>query len=174
MRARPFQLPLTSLLRKRIEPGDFVDSYAVPLAEPELTPVQLAERLTMMPGWVNGLLWLRNGLVSPFGLKTDAHLPPANPDPGIGDYVSFFRLEELSPNEAILGEDDRHLDFRVSVLKTAGPPAACRPFHVGPSAQSRRPALPARRAPVPQADHPPHAGQRRRLVGTECKTPAGK
>lgn len=121
MRARPFQLPLTSLLRKRIEPGDFVDSYAVPLAEPELTPVQLAERLTMMPGWVNGLLWLRNGLVSPFGLKTDAHLPPANPDPGIGDYVSFFRLEELSPNEAILGEDDRHLDFRVSVLKTAGP-----------------------------------------------------
>lgn len=121
MRARPFQLPLTSLLRKRIELGDFVDSYAVPLAEPELTPVQLAERLTMMPGWVNGLLWLRNGLVSPFGLKTDAHLPPANPDPGIGDYVSFFRLEELSPNEAILGEDDRHLDFRVSVLKTAGP-----------------------------------------------------
>lgn len=77
MQARPFQLPLTSLLRKRIGPGDFVDSYAVPLADPELTPVQLAERLTVMPGWVNGLLWLRNGLVSPLGLKTGADLPPA-------------------------------------------------------------------------------------------------
>jgi hypothetical protein len=121
MRARPFQLPLTSLLRKRIEPGDFVDSYAVPLAEPELTPLQLAERLTVMPGWVNGLLWLRNGLVSPLGLKTGAGLPPPPPDPGVGDYVSFFKLDEVSPNEAILGEDDHHLDFRVSVLKTAGP-----------------------------------------------------
>jgi len=121
MRARPFQLPLTSLLRKRIGPGDFVDSYAVPLADPDLTPMQLAARLTVMPGWVNGLLWLRDGLVSPLGLKTGADVPPANGDPGIGDYVSFFRLEELSPNEAILGEDDRHLNFRVSVLKTAGP-----------------------------------------------------
>ncbi len=122
MRARPFQLPLTSLLRKHMQPGDFVDSYAVPLANPELTPLQLAERLTVMPGWVNGLLWLRNGLVSSLGLKTAAHLPqPSGPEPAVGDYVSFFRLEELSSNEAILGEDDRHLDFRVSVLKTAGP-----------------------------------------------------
>lgn len=122
MRARPFQLPLTSLLRKRMQPGDFVDSYAVPLADPELTPLQLAERLTVMPGWVNGLLWLRNGLVSPFGLKTAADLPPpSGVDPEPGDYVSFFRLDELSSNEAILGEDDAHLDFRVSVLKTAGP-----------------------------------------------------
>lgn len=121
MRARPFQLPLTSLLRKRIGPGDFVDSYAIPLAEPELTPVELAARLAVMPEWVNGLLWLRNRLVAPLGLKTGAGLPPTPPHPEVGDYVSFFRLDELSPNEAILGEDDRHLDFRVSVLKTAGP-----------------------------------------------------
>ncbi len=121
MRVRPFKLPLASLLQKRIGQVDFVDSYAVPLADPNLTPVQLAERLTVMPSWVNGLLWLRNGLVAPLGLKTGADLPPSPADPGVGDYVSFFRLEELSPNEAILGEDDRHLDFRVSVLKTAGP-----------------------------------------------------
>ena len=121
MRARPFQLPLTSLLRKRIGPGDFVDSYAIPLAEPELTPVELAARLAVMPEWVNGLLWLRNRLVAPLGLKTGTGLPAPPPHPEVGDYVSFFRLDELSPNEAILGEDDRHLDFRVSVLKTAGP-----------------------------------------------------
>jgi hypothetical protein len=121
MRARPFQLPLTSLLRKRIGPGDFVDSYVIPLAEPELTPVELAARLAVMPEWVNGLLWLRNRLVAPLGLKTGAGLPPTPLHPEVGDYVSFFRLDELSPNEAILGEDDRHLDFRVSVLKTAGP-----------------------------------------------------
>jgi len=137
MRARPFQLPLTSLLRRRIGPGDFVDSFAVPLAEPDLTPVQLAQRLAVMPDWANGLLWLRNRLVAPFGLKTGAGLPPAPLTPEVGDYVSFFRLEELSPNEAILGEDDRHLDFRVSVLKTGGPqPLAAvstwvRPHHLG-------------------------------------------
>lgn len=122
MRPRPFQLPLTSLLRKRLQPGDFLDSYAVPLGDSELTPLQLAQRLTVMPGWANALLWLRNGLVAPFGLKTAADLPaPSTTDPAPGDYVSFFRLEELSGNEAILGEDDRHLDFRVSVLKTSGP-----------------------------------------------------
>lgn len=121
MRARPFQLPLNSLLRQRIRPGDFVDSFAVKLAEPQLTPVQLAVRLAVMPDWANVLLWLRNRLVTPLGLKTGADLPPTPAEPEIGDYVSFFRLEQLSHNEAILGEDDRHLDFRVSVLKTTGP-----------------------------------------------------
>lgn len=121
MRALPFRLPLTSRLHDRMQKGDYLDSYAVPLAESGATPLELAQRIAVMPGWVNLLLLLRNGLVAPLGLRTSG--PPPSPDPGIGDYVGIFRLESVSDSEAILGENDAHLDFRISVLKTSGPDA---------------------------------------------------
>ena len=34
--------------------------------------------------------------------------------------IDFFRLYEIAGDEAILGEDDRHLDFRVSVQRRSG------------------------------------------------------
>lgn len=121
MSARPFRLPLSSLLHRHLRPGDFLDSYAVSLPDPRATPLQLAQHLADMPRWVTALLALRDGLVRPFGLKTAADFPPPSSNPGIGDYVNFFRVDALSETEAILGENDRHLDYRVSVLKTLGP-----------------------------------------------------
>lgn len=121
MSVHPFRLPLSSLLHRHLRPGDFLDSYAVPLDDPDASPLQLAQRLADMPGWVTALLVLRDSLVRPFGLKTGADFPEPSPDPGLGDYVNIFRVDALSATEAILGENDRHLDYRVSVLKTLGP-----------------------------------------------------
>jgi hypothetical protein len=63
-------------------------------------------------GWVGWLLALRDGLVGPFGLKTAAKLQQAPP----GERISIFRIHACEPREIVMGEDDRHLDFRVSVL----------------------------------------------------------
>lgn len=63
-----------------------------------------------MPAWVRTLMRLRNLLVRPLGLKGDpeaaaADMPRIGMFPVIGD----------SPNEIVLGLDDRHLDFRIVV-----------------------------------------------------------
>lgn len=119
MSVRPFHLPMDSNLRQRVRPGDFMDSYPVTVADPALTPLDYAGRLARMPAWVNLLMALRNRAVAPFGLKTEFGPAGAAAAPAIGDYVGIFRLEALSRAEAILGEDDMHLDFRISVYKTS-------------------------------------------------------
>ncbi len=35
----------------------------------------------------------------------------------VGQRVGIFTIQSIEPNELIAGEDDKHLDFRVSVFK---------------------------------------------------------
>lgn len=41
-------------------------------------------------------------------------------------HIDFFRIRSRSERELVLGEDDRHLDFRISVLLQPGPPGTAR------------------------------------------------
>jgi hypothetical protein len=62
-----------------------------------------------MPFWAGPLLWLRNILVAPFGLK------PADPGaiPATADRAGFFPVLSQDSGRIVLGLDDRHLDFRI-------------------------------------------------------------
>ena len=51
-------------------------------------------------------------MVAGFGLKTSSELR----DDVATDRIDFFRVYDRRRHEIILGEDDRHLDFRLSVL----------------------------------------------------------
>ncbi len=67
---------------------------------------------------------LRNAVVSLFGLKT-GDMDGKRPEKialKTGQKVGMFRVYEVSETEVILGEDDRHLNFRVSVFLDAAPP----------------------------------------------------
>jgi hypothetical protein len=61
---------------------------------------------------------LRDTLVAPFGLKTaPRHL--TSPQTRLfqpGNRVGIFRVYQRSAEEILMGDDDRHLDYRVSVL----------------------------------------------------------
>ena len=46
-----------------------------------------------------------------FGIKTSKQLETAR-----GERIRFFRVYDTSASEIILGEDDAHLDFRLSVM----------------------------------------------------------
>lgn len=61
-----------------------------------------------MPGWVDILFNLRNKIVSIFGLKTPERT--TNSD-------LIFTIIENRNEEIVMGEDDKHLNFRASVLK---------------------------------------------------------
>jgi hypothetical protein len=65
--------------------------------------------------WVSALLVLRDAIVRPFGVKTTGDLR-TTPRAASEDRIDIFRIHSVSENEVIVGEDDRHLDFRASIL----------------------------------------------------------
>jgi len=97
-------LPTQSLLQAYLEPDDFLDCYRCESA----SDVEQASKQAMnFPFWVNWLMRIRNIAVMPFGLKTDM---------GDGETIGFFPIVARSHNEIVLGFDDKHLDFRISIL----------------------------------------------------------
>lgn len=61
---------------------------------------------------------VRDAAVTAFGVRTSGELRRARPDQA---YIDFFPVLSESADEIVLGEDDRHLDFRLSLLRQAGP-----------------------------------------------------
>jgi hypothetical protein len=112
-------LPAESLLANPIRPYSYQDSYAAIV--PDSLSVQDAawDFFGQAPAWVSALMRLRNRIVSVFGLKTGGSAPVKKAELKPGTKVGLFRIYSVSRTEVILGEDDRHLDFRVSVLLAA-------------------------------------------------------
>lgn len=127
MTARFTDMPTTSRLHGFYGPGDFMDCVAVSCpANGSISDI--AQTVFQTPPRVmKPLLALRDLVVQPFGVKTtrnvleqtDGHQrlghlgQPLSP----GDYLSFFQVQAVYADEIILGEDDRHLDFRASVFR---------------------------------------------------------
>ncbi|TGE23695.1 DUF2867 domain-containing protein [Hymenobacter aquaticus] len=110
-------------------PAHYTDAYRLPL--PAHAPHGAAAVAQWLfgpgPAWVGYLMKLRDWLVRPFGLRTfpAAARPPQGATLEVGGRLGPFRVFAVGPREVILGQDDRHLDFRVSVLveAPAGPAA---------------------------------------------------
>jgi hypothetical protein len=99
------ELPAHSLLGERVASTDFLDCYCV---ASDLSPRRAAEVITDFPGWARFLLHIRRIVTSPFGLSNDG--------PSAPDKVGVFPVETETGRELIAGFNDKHLDFRVSVI----------------------------------------------------------
>lgn len=118
----PAELPATSALAREQEKYPYRDSNCRPLRRHEASADELiAAFLAAPPGWVDSLMLARDRIVSRCGLKTAGprHAIPQPPF-RVGQQLGVFRILHLTPGEAILGEDDRHLDFRLSLMIDAG------------------------------------------------------
>lgn len=69
---------------------------------------EISKEILVMPPWVELLFKARNRLVGIFGLKTERNT--SKPD-------TFFTVTENREDEIVMGEDDKHLNFRLSILK---------------------------------------------------------
>lgn len=77
--------------------------------------------LTSGPKWADSLMLIRDKVVGVFGLKTSEQLTAEarNPDNfkfHVGEQLDIFKVYAKTENELILGDDDKHLSFRVSLL----------------------------------------------------------
>lgn len=113
-------VPTQALAQYDFDPVHYADAFRIALAKDcTMGMAELAHHLfgrkASFPIYVGWLLYLRDFLVKPFDIKTTSQV---NESKSQGDRDTFFELLQELENEVILGEDDGHLDFRVSLLKT--------------------------------------------------------
>jgi hypothetical protein len=77
--------------------------------------------LTSGPKWADRLMLIRDKVVGVFGLKTSEQrtAEARNPDNfkfQVGEQLDIFKVYAKNENELVIGEDDKHLSFRVSLL----------------------------------------------------------
>ena len=108
--------PSDSLIADWYAQAQLLDSYAVVIpSTPSRNMRQLATlALGDPPVWFRTLLAMRDAAVSPFGVKSSRALRQGNPNEA---RVDFFPVLQEQENEIVLGENDRHLDFRLSLLR---------------------------------------------------------
>ena len=112
-------IPDDSAIRTIYRSVDLSDAYSIVLPPGSTTdPEQLARHVFAHQAfWVNGLMTVRDFAVSGLGLKTSKHLKTLGAE--VKDRVGIFKIYSKRDREIILGEDDKHLDFRLSVYVVA-------------------------------------------------------
>jgi hypothetical protein len=116
-------IPASSVLgRDLIGAAYFHDSYRVLLAHPELSIVDIFFALFgHTPRWMKALLITRNAIARRFGLEvpTVAEIltPMMRPTYSVGDKIGPWPIFFIGDNELVAGRNNKHLDFRLSVLK---------------------------------------------------------
>jgi hypothetical protein len=110
-------LPTETSVTRIYSSTDLADAFAIELpAGATNDPEQLARFIfAQQPPWVHGLMVVRDAIVSLFGLKTAKQLSAVELQQRT-QRVGIFKVYDTKPNEIVLGEDDKHLDFRVSLL----------------------------------------------------------
>ena len=109
--------PAHSVIAELYDRADLVDAFAITMTEaiePDID--QVARAVLGNPSWwFRALLACRDVLVAPFGVKTSATLRMEMKATAV-PHIDFFPIVRRSAKEVIIGSDDKHLDFRTSVL----------------------------------------------------------
>jgi Protein of unknown function (DUF2867) len=112
----------SALSRELIGNAHFHDAYRAPLARPELGIVDIFFALFgHTPLWMKLTLIVRNAAASLAGLEvpTVAEImrPKIRESYSVGDKIGPWPIFFIGDNEIVAGRDNRHMDFRLSVLK---------------------------------------------------------
>lgn len=94
------------------------DAYRVAITNPDVTDIDAAVRafFEQSPKWLEGLMRVRNAVVKRLGFETgdpERRALPPRFEPG--DSMGPFGVFERSENEIVMGSDDSHFSFRLSM-----------------------------------------------------------
>ncbi len=118
-------LPRGTLVEHDFPRIDYADAYQARLPVGLAVDVDSIARSIFLsvPRWIHTLMALRNRIVAPIGLKTPDWDAIESEEPRFqpGSSIRGFRVIERTEDEIVFGEEDSHLDFRLSILRqTAG------------------------------------------------------
>ena len=108
------ELPDGTLIIKNLSSVDYYDSYMI-VKKNEDSIGKITEKILTLPSWIKIALRIRYYLIAkPFGLTTgrfdDITInPEASHEP--------VPIVEKNENEIVMGSDDKHLYYRMSVMK---------------------------------------------------------
>lgn len=112
-RAKPVEVP-PNLPDPALPYADWADAFEITSHDDALSMTQIAERTVgSSPLWVRQLMWIRNLIVAPFGLKSGN----ANKLSAGIKTVGIFPILSEAPNRLVLGLDDKHLNFRLVISR---------------------------------------------------------
>ncbi|WP_203257536.1 DUF2867 domain-containing protein [Hyunsoonleella ulvae] len=119
MKVKLEDTPDTSGIKHALSKVDFKDTFSTTNHVHSLDTI-MTMIFGTMPRWVMYLMDLRNALVKRLGLET---VNPRDFDEQtkIGDENAFFKIYSREKNEIVLGADDKHLNFRVSIYNSNAP-----------------------------------------------------
>ena len=115
----------SALSRELIERAYFRDSYRAPLSRTELGIVDIFFGIfAHHPLWMKLLLIVRNKVASLAGLDAPTaseilHVEMKNRY-AVGEKIGVWPIFSLSDDEIVAGRNNKHMDFRLSVLKMPG------------------------------------------------------
>ncbi|MEK7687164.1 MAG: DUF2867 domain-containing protein [Pseudomonadota bacterium] len=114
-------LPTPSRIAGLYAGADLADAYAIGLPSDTTHDIEALTRFMLgeQAPWLRLLMGVRDAAVAGFGIKTSRQLRQASNIDGVAR-IYIFRVYEITGDEAILGEDDKHLDFRASVQRRSG------------------------------------------------------
>jgi len=127
MKINKIAIPEDSLIHGTLNQIHYADCYSVDFQNERVITVEEVARMFFksIPDWVLFLLDLRNWAVKWFGLKSEnarevlARLDSDPIEPG--KPFGIFQVINKNANEILMGDEDKHLDFRVSIrLNTEG------------------------------------------------------
>ncbi len=120
IKAHAVPVPSDSVLAPLYEGADLLDAFAIYLPVGASDDLELLARAAFErpPGWIRALTRLRDAVMATVGVKSSRAIGVAAA--ARGPVIGYFPLLSKSAGELVVGEDDRHLDFRVAILLRTG------------------------------------------------------
>ncbi|QNK67141.1 DUF2867 domain-containing protein [Variovorax sp. PAMC26660] len=114
-KARAVPIPSNSVLAPLYAGADLLDAYAIQLPAGASNDLEVLARaaLEKQAWWIRALTGARDVVMATVGVKSSRAVGLAAA--ARGPVIGFFPVLSKSATELVLGEDDRHLDFRVSL-----------------------------------------------------------
>jgi hypothetical protein len=111
-------LPENSIIRNALQEIHYKDCFEIAFKSKNRITVDdiFIAFFQSAPKWLEKLMAFRNRLVGLFGLKAPApdKKELENFKVEVGNGIGLFKIIDKSDKEILVGEDDKHLNFRVS------------------------------------------------------------
>lgn len=118
-------IPAQCSVHSSARTATFADAFAVLVPRSELSAIQIYAAIARdTPGWVEGMMALRNRAVQLVGLKNLGQLAAVPDVPAGSEHLlqrgtrlGLFILVSATPDELVVEDADKHLTVQLSVLK---------------------------------------------------------